>query len=296
MKPIGEIFSKTNQAFKENWLSALVVSFVFFLIYGVAIFAVGKLFGIPNVDFYSLTDDPSLVELLTKPLLLFLVILFVSFPLIWSYNTMFLSKIRGGELSVSQLFNGFSDPLRIVWSYVLIFLIFLAFILLYSLLSSFLGIFLMLVSPILNVLIGFFLSIALFIGLIIYRLMFSLFEYILFDDEEISAFGSLKKSVQLMKGHKLQLFVTIFLFNLAVIFAMLIPVIILALAIDQESKILVIFSAVVVIVEALAFMSYSGMLMAHFYESVIDEENGGAEPIAEQATVADGPAADFEEK
>ena len=126
--------------------------------------------------------------------------------------------------------------------------------------------------------------------------MFSLFEYILFDDEEISAFGSLKKSVQLMKGHKLQLFVTIFLFNLAVIFAMLIPVIILALAIDQESKFLVIFSAVLVIVEALAFMSYSGMLMAHFYESVIDEGNGGEEPIAEQATVADGPAADFEEK
>ena len=56
------------------------------------------------------------------------------------------------------------------------------------------------------------------------------------------------------------------------------------------------FSAVVVVVEILAFMSYSGMLMAHFYESVIDDGNGGAEPIAEQATVADGPAADFEEK
>jgi NO-binding membrane sensor protein with MHYT domain len=91
------------------------------------------------------------------------------------------------------------------------------------------------------------------------------------------------------------LFVTIFLFNLAVIFAMLIPVIILALAIDQESKFLVIFSAVVVIVEALAFMSYSGMLMAHFYESVIDEGNGGAEPIAERTTATIN-SADFEEK
>ena len=68
------------------------------------------------------------------------------------------------------------------------------------------------------------------------------------------------------------------------------------MAVFQESVILAIFSGVVVVVvEALAYMSYSGMLMAHFYESVIDEGNGGAEPIAERTTATIN-SADFEEK
>lgn len=291
MKPIGEIFSKTNQTFKENWISALVVSFVFFLIYFVALFAVVFFFGNP---YFIIANSGSVGGVAIKLLIASGAILLVSIPLIWSYRTMFLSHIRGGKLSFVQLFNGYNDAWRIVWGYILQFFCFMAFVLL-------LGVIALIVrklfdnDPMAVVLMAIPIYLVYVAGVIYIYLSLCLFDYIIFDDEDISAFDALKRSVQLMKGHKLQLFFTILLIDLAAVLAMLIPVIIIALAIDQESKFLVIFSAVVVIVETLAFMSYSGMLMAHFYESVIDEENGGAEPIAERTTGTIN-SADFEEK
>lgn len=208
---------------------------------------------------------------------------------------MFLSHIRGGKLSFVQLFNGYNDAWRIVWGYILQFFCFMAFVLL-------LGVIALIVrklfdnDPMAVVLMAIPIYLVYVAGVIYIYLSLCLFDYIIFDDEDISAFDALKRSVQLMKGHKLQLFFTILLIDLAAIIAILIPLIIIELAVFQESVILAIFSGVVVVVvEALAYMSYSGMLMAHFYESVIDEENGSAEPIAEQATATIN-SADYEEK
>lgn len=292
MKPIGEIFSKTNQTFKENWLSALVVSFVFFLIYVVALLAVVLFFGNP---YFIIANGGSVGGVAIKLLIAYGAILLVSIPLIWSYKTMFLSHIRGGNLSFVQLFNGYNDAWRIVWGYILQFFCFIAFVLL-------LGVIALMVrklfdnDPMAVVLMAIPIYLVYVAGVIYIYLSLCLFDYIIFDDEDISAFDALKRSVQLMKGNKLQLFAILILLGLALGGVMLIFGFIIGLAEYMDS--FAISSAIYFLMFAalLTYGSYASTIMAHFYESVIDEENGGAEPIAEQATVADGPASDFEEK
>ncbi len=101
---------------------------------------------------------------------------FLCLPLEWGITVYFLNLIRNENIDYERLFDGYKDFIRI----------FLA-----GLLVS------------LWVIIGMFLLI---IPGIILALMFSQTEYILKDDKEISAVDAMKKSAEMMKGHKMELF------------------------------------------------------------------------------------------
>ena len=97
-------------------------------------------------------------------------------PLEWGITVYFLNLIRNEDIAYERLFDGYKDFVRI----------FLA---------------------------GFLVSLCVAIGClllivpgIILALMFSQTEYILKDDKQISATDAMKKSVEMMKGHKAELF------------------------------------------------------------------------------------------
>jgi len=97
-------------------------------------------------------------------------------PLGWGFTVYFLCLIRNEDIRYERLFDGYKDFIRVF-------------------LAGFLCV--------LAILIGF----ALFIvpGIII-SMMFSQTEYILKDDKEISAADAIKKSMKMMEGHKMELF------------------------------------------------------------------------------------------
>jgi len=103
-------------------------------------------------------------------------------PLMWSYMALFLDFTRGGSLEVGKLFAGYSDFGRVFGAYFLYMLV---------------------------VIIG---CICFIVPGIILALMFSQFIFIQKDDPTIGAIDSLKKSAEIMKGHKWELFVLLLSF------------------------------------------------------------------------------------
>ena len=97
-------------------------------------------------------------------------------PLTWAFGVMFLDFIRGNELKVGKLFDGYKDCIRIGIAFFLYFLV-------------------VLVGVIFFIVPG-----------IIFAMMFAQVPYILRDDENIGVIDALKKSANMMKGHKIQLF------------------------------------------------------------------------------------------
>ena len=100
----------------------------------------------------------------------------LTLPLEWGITVYFLNLIRNEDLAYERLFDGYKDFIRI-----------------------FLAQFLIVVCTI----VGF---ILLIVPGIILALMFAQTEYIMKDDKQISAADAMKKSVQMMKGHKMELF------------------------------------------------------------------------------------------
>lgn len=100
----------------------------------------------------------------------------LTLPLEWGITVYFLNLIRNEDLAYERLFDGYKDFIRI-----------------------FLAGFLVVVSVAIGMLF-------LIVPGIILGLMFAQTEYILKDDKQISAADAMKKSVQMMKGHKMELF------------------------------------------------------------------------------------------
>jgi len=101
----------------------------------------------------------------------------LSLPLSWGYAVYFLRLIRNKDISYGRLFDGYNDFVRI----------FLA------------GILVMICEAI-----GF---ILLIVPGIIVSLMFSQTCFILKDDPQASATDAMKQSMEMMKGHKMELFI-----------------------------------------------------------------------------------------
>ena len=97
-------------------------------------------------------------------------------PLSWGATVYFLNLIRNEDLAYERLFDGYKDFVRIF-------------------LAGFL--------VTLCVAVGF---ILLIVPGIILELMFSQTSFILKDDPQISASDAMKKSAEMMKGHKMELF------------------------------------------------------------------------------------------
>ena len=103
-------------------------------------------------------------------------------PLGWGFTVYFLYLIRNEDISYTRLFDGFKDFLRIFLTEFLV---------------------------VLAVLVG---CIFLIVPGIILALMFSQVEFILKDDKEIGAVDAMMKSMKMMEGHKVELFLLILSF------------------------------------------------------------------------------------
>ena len=97
-------------------------------------------------------------------------------PLEWGFTVYFLNLIRNEDIAYERVFDGYKDFIRVGLAEFLICVC---------------------------VIIGCFLLI---IPGIILSLMFSQTEYILKDDPQISAADAMKKSAEMMQGHKMELF------------------------------------------------------------------------------------------
>jgi len=97
-------------------------------------------------------------------------------PLGWGITAYFLNLIRDEDIAYERLFDGYKDFIRIFLAgFMVVVCIFAGFMLL--------------IVP----------------GIIL-AMMFSQTEYILKDDKQISAADAMKKSAEMMKGHKLEFF------------------------------------------------------------------------------------------
>lgn len=97
-------------------------------------------------------------------------------PLSWGFVVYFLRLIRNSDISYGRLFDGYNDFVRIFLAGLLVFI------------CETIGLALLIVPG------------------IIVALMFSQTSFILKDDPQVSATDAMKKSMEMMKGHKMELF------------------------------------------------------------------------------------------
>ena len=97
-------------------------------------------------------------------------------PLEWGFNVYFLNLIRRQDISYGRLFDGYKDFGRIFLAGLLVTL------------ATVVGLILFIIPG------------------IIVAMMYAQVEFILKDDKDISAIDAMKKSAQLMQGHKAELF------------------------------------------------------------------------------------------
>ena len=100
----------------------------------------------------------------------------VCLPLGWGFAVYFLNLIRNEDIRYERLFDGYKDFVRVF-------------------LTGFLCVLAVVIGCIFFIVPG-----------IIAAMMFSQVEYILKDDKEISAADAMKKSMKMMEGHKMELF------------------------------------------------------------------------------------------
>lgn len=110
------------------------------------------------------------------PLVGSLISLFVAIPMGWGITVMFLNSFRGGEIEVGQLFDGFKDYGRVLGT--------------------------MLLSGIYTCL----WSLLLIVPGIIKAYSYGMTSYILKDEPELKFNGAIEKSMAMMDGNKMKLF------------------------------------------------------------------------------------------
>jgi len=158
MKSISSYKNRAIASLKDKWMDAAIVALVYFVISEGIDFAVSS---------FLATETGFVFQLIW---------LLACAPLTWAFGVMFLDFIRGNELKVGKLFDGYKDCIRIGIAFFLYFLV-------------------VLVGVIFFIVPG-----------IIFAMMFAQVPYILRDDENIGVIDALKKSANMMKGHKMQLF------------------------------------------------------------------------------------------
>ncbi len=158
MESISSYKDRAIASLKDKWMDAAIVALVYFVISEGIDFAVSS---------FLATETGFVFQLIW---------LLACAPLTWAFGVMFLDFIRGNELKVGKLFDGYKDCIRIGIAFFLYFLV-------------------VLVGVIFFIVPG-----------IIFAMMFAQVPYILRDDENIGVIDALKKSANMMKGHKMQLF------------------------------------------------------------------------------------------
>lgn len=105
-----------------------------------------------------------------------LLLYFLFSPIFWGANVVFLEVARGSEVDFSKLFDGYHDFLRIAVTYLLRYV----YIILWTLLLIVPG--------------------------IIKAYSYSMTDYVLKDNPELKNNAAIEKSMAMMEGHKMQLF------------------------------------------------------------------------------------------
>ena len=117
----------------------------------------------------------------------------VCLPLGWGFAVYFLNLIRNEDIRYERLFDGYKDFVRVF-------------------LTGFLCVLAVVIGCIFFIVPG-----------IIAAMMFSQVEYILKDDKEISAADAMKKSMKMMEGHKMELFMLLACLTMGIGFLFLAP-------------------------------------------------------------------------
>ena len=170
MKKNSEIRQESLAQMKGNWGLAVVIT----LLFHVVIYASGVIAAILGSAL-----SPAYSENAMEDVFLILASVLVLYPMAFAMVKLFLHFVRQEQpLHTSAIFKGFSSPYfgKAVVSYLLISI--------YTFLWT-----LLLIVP----------------G-IIKRLSYSLTPYVLLDNPELSADEAVNRSMQLMRGHKMQLF------------------------------------------------------------------------------------------
>lgn len=170
MKENSEIRQDSLALLKGNWGSVLVITLLFHMfIFACSIVAI----------ILGSALSPAYSENVLGDIFSLIVTVFVYYPMVFAVAKLFLHFVRQEQpLGVNSIFKGFSSPYfsKAVVSYLLISI--------YTFLWT-----LLLIVP----------------G-VIKSLAYSLTPYVLIDNPELSADEAINRSMQLMRGHKMQLF------------------------------------------------------------------------------------------
>ena len=236
MDTISFFLKKGFNSLKNVWLKSACVALCCLLItVAIDLLLLAILFAIFDVDNITVGLGNFAFAMSFNMIWLF------SYPLLWSFLVVFLGQIRGGKLSVSQLFWGYKDAWRILC-------------------GNFLAGLCAVIPALLIIIVGAVLVVVLHASILMYNLfaiigcfvfayvfiLFSQFPFIIFDDEDISSIGALKQSVRLMKGHVLQFFLLLILLLLIIA---LVTVLTLGIGL-------------------LFVLPYLNMVLAHYYENL----------------------------
>ena len=176
MKTNSQIRHEALELMKGNWTSGVVVTLLFLLVVS-ACATISSVAGL-NLGSLAAGGNGTVAESVGE-ILNILVSIFVFYPLAMSLVIMYLSFVqRGEELSIKGLLNGFKSPYysKSVVMYLLIAI--------YTFLWA-----LLLIVP----------------G-IIKGLSYSLAPYILAENPELTAGEAINRSMEMMNGHKMRLF------------------------------------------------------------------------------------------
>lgn len=250
MKPVTVFLSQGSVTLKGNWGKSALLTLLFLIMFIALVFITSILFGRPLGANTPVTTKGIILGCIST-----LVFLVVCMPLGWSYTTMFLSIKRGGNVSPSQLLSGYGDVSRIVIGYFIITLCTVLCLLLPARAGWYL-------FGAVGVVLLYFVGII--AGLYI-RILFSQFDYVIFDDEDLSAFDALQESARLMKGHKLQFFLLQLLLGIIVAAG----------------------SIITLGIGMFFLLPYMQSVNANFYESLTSEET---EDPVETTAAGDGAA------
>lgn len=269
MKPIGIFFSKSFDSLKGNWGKAAISVIIVVALMCVFALVAGLFMAIPT--FLQASHIVTIIFAIIASMFYILAVV----PLYWSFKMIYLSLIRDGKLNLGLLSYGYNNVYHVTWGYVLIFL------------CQILVSFALLVLPAMTIA-GNGLSVTLTEqtalaqtirlvdwGVNIYLIiLFSQYAYIIYDDDDIRAYGALQRSVELMRGHKLQYFIILLILIVCITVACIIIPIIASL-ISAQYKVTAFWISLVLIF--LFALPYVATVNAHFYESLIDKDEAGEE-------------------
>ena len=265
MKPIGIFFSKSFDSLKGNWGMAAISVIIVVALMCVFALVAGLFMAIPT--FLQASHIVTIIFAIIASMFYILAVV----PLYWAFKMIYLSLIRDGKLNLGLLSYGYNNVYHVTWGYVLIFL------------CQILVSFALLVLPAMTIA-GNGLSVTLTEqtalaqtirlvdwGVNIYLIiLFSQYAYIIYDDDDIRAYGALQRSVELMRGHKLQYFIILLIYTLS-IGALLGVLYCLPAYIGRAGMVM---AFVLLILFAVLYIPFMETVNAHFYESL--EENDEA--------------------